>query len=78
MPDIELRPDDYKFKGKDGRWKVRDDRRVLLAGLLFALVLLGLIWWNREALSSGILFGVSAVFAASAGIFFALLTKDIY
>lgn len=78
MKQIDLGPDDYKAKGPDGRWRVKDDPRILGAGFAVSLVVLGLIWWNRDALTSGTLFGVTAMFAVCVGGFFALLTKDRY
>lgn len=78
MPNMSLGPDDYRFKGNDGRWYRRDDKRFLLFGLVASVAILILIFWVRDELSSGILFGVSALFAACAGIFLGNLLKDVY
>ena len=80
MPEIDLRPDSYKFRGKDGRWYRRDDPRFLAGGLAVSVVVLGLIYFWRTAFASdlGVLFGLVAVFASCAGIFLGLLLKDVY
>ena len=79
MPDLELKPDDYKFRGKDGRWHRRDDKRFLFGGLVACLAVLGFIFFKRnEITDSAVLFGGTAMFAAAAGIFLGNLLKDVY
>lgn len=78
MPDFDLKPDDYKVRGKDGRWFRRDDKRYLLIGLVMCAAALIFVFWNRDGFSPSILFGVTAVFACCAGIFIGNLLKDVY
>lgn len=51
MPDLELKPDDYRVQTKRGNWLSRDDFRLMLpyvGGVAIAFV--GFAWWNRAEL----------------------------
>lgn len=61
---IDLEPHEYRLSDKHLRWWVHF---ALFAG---CVAILGFILWNRDHFSSGILFGVSAMFAFCAGIGF--------
>lgn len=78
MPDLDLKPDDYRVKGPQGRWFQRDDKRFIAGWLIFDLIMLGVVWWYRDSLSADVLFWSAAFLGAMTGIAFALLTKDIY
>lgn len=79
MPQIELKPHQYDRQDPKTGKMVRDYSPKFLAGMmLVALVILGYIFWHREELTSGTLFGVTAMFAFIAGGFFANLLKDRY
>ena len=51
MPEIDLKPDDYRVQTKRGTWTTRDDFRLAfpyigLVGLAFIIF----AWWNRAEL----------------------------
>jgi hypothetical protein len=80
MPDIDMKPDDYRVRGKDGRWFRRDDKRYLVVGLLMSGLILGAAYWYRNALAVDptVFFGLTAIGGICAGIFLGNLLKDIY
>jgi hypothetical protein len=62
MPEIELKPDDYRVRARSGRWMNRDDWRITMP--YAAIVAVGFIvfaWWHRDELSLAILFGATIV-----------------
>jgi hypothetical protein len=51
VPDLELGPDDYRVRSKNGRWVPRDDwRLVLFAGIPMLGFWIVWAWWNRAEL----------------------------
>jgi hypothetical protein len=79
MPNIELGPDDYrKQDARTGRWHVPDDPKLCRNMFFVGMAVLGFIYWNRDALEAWTLFGVTAMFAFSAGILFHAWLKDVY
>lgn len=81
MKQVDLGPGEYEErKPKGWRWRVPwshpDDAKMQALYMVLALCILGFIFINRDELSSGILFGVTALFAAVAGIMFALAFRD--
>lgn len=79
MPDLDMKPDDYRVRGKDGRWFRRDDKRYLIVGLVMSIGLLTWIYLNRDAIEDkGLLVLGAALFGTSAGIFIGNLLKDVY
>lgn len=78
---MDLDPGDYRERKPRGwRWRLPwshpDDAKMQFGMLLACAGALGFIYWNREQLSSGLLFGVAASFAFVAGIMFALAFRD--
>jgi hypothetical protein len=59
MPEIELKPDDYRVQTKRGRWLNRDDFRFAFpyAGAICAFWI-GFAWWNRADISPVMLISV--------------------
>lgn len=82
MPEeIDLPPGEYRErKPKGWRWRLPwshpDDAKMQFVYLVLAIGVLGFIFTNRDQLSSGILFGVTALFAVVAGIMFTLAFRD--
>lgn len=78
---MDLDPGDYRErKPKGWRWRLPwshpDDAKMQFGMLLASAGALGFIYWNRDALTSGTLFGGAVVFAFVAGIMFALVFRD--
>lgn len=79
MPKLDLEPHEYKrWDDKKQKW-VQDLSPAFCRNMmLIALGILAFIWWNRDAVTPGMLFGVTAMFAFFAGGFFANWLKDVY
>jgi len=79
MPQIDLGPDDYRKRDpRTGRWQIPDDPKLARNYFFVIVAVLAFIFWNRTAVSSASLFGVTALFSWGAGIMFALWLKDRY
>lgn len=77
MPEIDLKPDDYTVTDERGRTFRRDEPIYWVIGLVVCVAALVGIFLARDQFTTGTLFGVTLVFAASSGGLVALLTKDI-
>lgn len=79
MPDLQLGPDDYRKQDRDGRWYAPDDPKTLIIGILTTALMLGWIFWNRDALVADPLWLIigTVVVAFPMGIFVALLLKRL-
>lgn len=78
---LDLEPGEYRErKPKGWRWKLPwshpDDAKMQALYMVLAMGGLIYIFINRDEVSSGILFGITAVAAAVAGIMFALAFRD--
>jgi hypothetical protein len=78
MGDLDIKPDQYRFRGADGRMHRRDDKRYLLVGLVMCLVILGYTFVVREEVEATTLFAVVLGIGVAAGIFIGNLLKDVY
>lgn len=79
MLNLDLGPNDYRKRDpRTGRWHLPDDPRLARNYLIVLLFVLAFIFWNREAITSASLFGITALFSWCAGIMFALWLKDRY
>jgi hypothetical protein len=81
LKQVDLGPCEYEErKPKGWRWKLPwshpDDAKMQALYMVLAMGGLVYIFINRDAVSSGILFGITAVAAAVAGIMFALAFRD--
>lgn len=81
MPELDLPPGDYRErKPKGWRWKLPwshdDDVKLPMVMFFLMAAILGAIFVCREALTSGTLFGVSAMFGAVAGGMLMLWLRD--
>jgi len=81
MPQIDLEPGSYHERKPPGwRWRLPwshpEDTKLPLVMLCVMLAGLAYIFFNRDALSSGILFGGTAVAAAIAGGMLLLAFRD--
>lgn len=78
---LDLDPGDYRErKPKGWRWKLPwshdDDVKLPMVLFFVAAGILLAIFWHRDELTSGTLFGVSAMFAFVGGIMFMLWRRD--
>lgn len=79
MPNLDLGPNDYRIQDpKTGRWHMPDDPKLARNMLVVLIAVLAFIFVKRGELSSGALFGISALFSFCAGIMFALWQKNRY
>lgn len=79
MPDdLDLGPNNYRIKGPDGRWRLRDDPKLARAAFFVSLAILGFIYWNKDALSAENLFWGVFIMAGCAGGFFKMWLRDTY
>jgi hypothetical protein len=81
MPDIDLPPGDYRERKPAGwRWRLPwshpEDNKLHAAMLAVMLFGLGYVFLGRDQLTSDILFGITAVLAAVAGIMFGHIARD--
>lgn len=79
MPEIDLGPDDYRKQGapKSVRQRLAAEPRYARNMMIVALIVLGYIFWRRTEVTSDLLFGITAMFAACAGALFAIWLKDV-
>ena len=75
MPDLDLKPDDYRVQTRNGNWTVRDYPWMLIAGGLVGVFFVGFAWWNRAELTTVTLFGGCAMASFLVGWMGALLAK---
>lgn len=76
---LDLGPDDYRKQDRDGHWVTPDDPKALAIGIATTALMLGWIFWNRQALAADpfwLILGTSVV-VFPMGIFVALLLKRI-
>ena len=78
MKQIDLGPDDYKTQGPDGRWRIPDDPRVLIFGLVLDAVLLIALYIYRDVGSSSTSVILSSMLAFFGGLLVARLLKNVY
>jgi hypothetical protein len=80
MPDLDLKPDDYKVRDpKSGRWFQRDSKPALIVGIAMCLLVLGIIWLRRgEITDLTALIPAVAIMGAGVGFFLARLSKNIH
>lgn len=79
MPHLDLGPNDYRKRDpRTGRWHLPDDPKLARNMMFVSIGILAFILWNRDDVSTGILFGVTALFAFCAGGLFSLWLKDRY
>lgn len=81
MKQVDLGPGEYQERKPRGwRWRLPwshpEDAKLQAVYMVLALGALGLIFLNRDELSSALLFGGAAVSGAIAGIAFALAFRD--
>lgn len=81
MPDLDLPPGDYRErKPKGWRWKLPwshdDDVKLPMVMFFVVAAILVATFIYRDELTSGTLFGVSAMFAFAGGIMFMLWKRD--
>lgn len=79
MPDLDLEPHQYAERDPKTGTLVREipPRRALLF-MFVAIGVLVYIFISRDQLTSGTLFGITALFAAIAGVFFAQWLRDVH
>lgn len=78
MPDLDLKPDDYRVRDpKNGRWFQRDSRPALIIGIVFGLAFIAFIWW-RTPEPTGTTLLLVALIGVCVGGLVGRLTKDIY
>lgn len=79
MPDLDLGPDNYRKQDpRSGRWYVPDDPKVGMLVFFAALILLGVIYFNKDAVSAENLFWGVLIFAGAGGVGFYMWLKDIH
>ena len=81
MPEIDLEPREYRErKPKGWRWKLPlshpEDAKMQALYMMLALIGLGLLFVNRDELSTETLFGAAALCGVAAGIMLALAFRD--
>ena len=81
MPELDLPPGDYRErKPKGWRWKLPwshdDDVKLPMVMFFVVAAILVATFIYRDELTSGTLFGVSAMFAFAGGIMFMLWKRD--
>lgn len=79
MPDIDLGPDKYARRDPRTGKMVREiSPRRAFWFMVVAIVILGFVFWTRNDGSRESLFGITALFAAVAGVFFANWLRNTY
>ena len=81
LPELDLPPGDYRErKPKGWRWRLPwshdDDVKLPMVAFFVVAGILATIFVYRNELTSGVLFGVSAMFAFAGGIMFMLWQRD--
>lgn len=75
MRDIDLGPNSYR-KQVHGRWTLPNDPKLARNMLFVVAAVLVFIFVSKDSLTSGTLFGVTAMFAFCAGIMLATWLRD--
>lgn len=69
MPEMDLKPDDYRVQTRSGRWLARDDWRVAMPyAVIVALGFIVFAWWHRAELPLALLVGTIGVASLLLGI----------
>jgi hypothetical protein len=77
MPEIDLKPDEYRKQDKSGRWYVPDDPKVGRLVFFGCLAILGALYFLKSGISQENLFWSVLIFAAAAGGAFYMWLKDV-
>lgn len=69
MPDVDLKPGDYRVQTKGGRWLSRESTPLLVYGGTACALILGYAWWHKSEVPLMMLVGT----AAGCGLAFGLI-----
>lgn len=68
MPEIDLKPDDYRVQTRNGNWQSREKLIPTILGSCIGISLVVFVWWNRAEIALASMFGLACMMSFAIGL----------